>query len=101
MSRNADSEDKSIKTETGNRIILLHPKLIDLGLLGQVKQMKNQNYQKLFPNLKKMKSTGYGTMISRWFRKYLIRLGIKKKGKSFHSFKHTVVNKLTSEPHHF
>ena len=44
-----------------------------------------------------MRSTGYGTMISRWFRKYLIKLGIKKKGKNFHSFRHTVVNKLTNE----
>ena len=94
---NADSEDKSIKTEAGNRIIPLHPKLIDLGLLDYVKQMKNQNHRKLFPNLKKMKSTGYGTMISRWFREYLIRLGIKKKGKNFHSFRHTVVNRLTNQ----
>ena len=94
---NADSEDKSIKTEAGNRIIPLHPKLIDLGLLDYVKQMKNQNHRKLFPNLKKMRSTGYGTMISRWFREYLIRLGIKKKGKNFHSFRHTVVNKLTNQ----
>ena len=94
---NADSGDKSIKTEAGNRIIPLHPKLLDLGLLDYVKQIQNQNHQKLFPSLKKMKSTGYGTMISRWFRKYLIRLGIKKKGENFHSFKHTVVNKLTNE----
>ncbi len=50
---NADSEDKSIKTEAGNRIIPLHPKLIDLALLDYVKQMKNQSQKKLFPNLKK------------------------------------------------
>ena len=50
---NADSKDKSIKTEAGNRIIPLHPKLIDLGLLDYVKQMKNQSQKKLFPNLKK------------------------------------------------
>ena len=36
-------------------------------------------------------------MISRWFRKYLIKPGIKKKGKNFHSFRPTVVNKLTNE----
>ena len=89
--------DKSIKTEAGNRIIPLHPKLIDLGLLDYVRQIQNQNQEKLFPNLKKMKSTGYGTMISRWFARYLIKLGIKKKGKNFHSFRHTVVNKLTSK----
>ena len=93
---NADSMDKSIKTEAGNRIIPLHPKLIDLGLLDYVKQIQSQNQEKLFPNLKKMRSTGYGTMISRWFAKYLKKLGIKKKGKNFHSFRHTVVNKLTT-----
>ena len=97
MNLNADSEDKSLKTEAGNRIIPLHPKLNDLGLLDYVKQIQNQDQKKLFPNLKKMRSTGYGTMISRWFRKYLIRLGIKKKGKNFHSFRHTVVNRLTTK----
>ena len=94
---NSDSEDKSVKTEAGNRIIPLHPKLLNLGLLDYMKQMENRNHHKLFPSLKKMKSTGYGTMISRWFRKYLIRLGIKKKGKNFHSFRHTVVNKLITK----
>ena len=94
---NADCEDKSIKTEAGNRIIPVHPKLIELGLLDYVKQIQSQNQEKLFPNLKKMRSTGYGTMISRWFAKYLKKLGIKKKGKNFHSFRHTVVNKLITK----
>ena len=97
MNLNANSEDKSIKTETGNRIIPLHPKLLDLGLLDYVKQIQNQKQEKLFPNLKKMKSTGYGTIISHWFARYLKRLGIKKKGKNFHSFRHTVVNKLITK----
>ena len=94
---NADCEDKSIKTEAGNRIIPVHPKLIELGLLDYVKQIQSQNQEKLFPNLKKMRSTGYGTMISRWFARYLKKLGIKKKGKNFHSFRHTVVNKLITK----
>ena len=94
---NADSEDKSVKTEAGNRVIPLHPKLLNLGLLDYINQIKGQNYHKLFPNLKRMRSTGYGTMISRWFAKYLKKLGIKKKGKNFHSFRHTVVNKLTNQ----
>jgi len=29
-----------------------------------------------------MRSTGYGTMISRWFAKYLQKLSVKKKGSS-------------------
>ena len=100
MNLNADSEDKSIKTEAGNRTIPLHPKLINLGLLVYLKQIQNQDQEKLFPNLNKMKSIGYGTMISRCVAKYLKKLGIKKKGKNFHSFRHTVVNKLTSKKVH-
>ena len=61
-----------------------------------VRKVQNQNQEKLFPKPKKMKSQGYGTMISRWLAKYLIKLGIKKKGKNFHSFRHTVVNRLTN-----
>ena len=97
MNLSSDSDDKSIKTEAGNRSVPIHSKLLELEFLNYVTQIKTSNQQKLFPNLKKMKSTGYGTMISRWFAKYLIKLGIKKKGKNFHSFRHTVVNKLTTK----
>jgi len=85
MNLNADSEDKSIKTEAGNRTIPLHPKLINLGLLVYLKQIQNQDQEKLFPNLNKMKSIGYGTMISRCVAKYLKKLGLKKKSNNFHS----------------
>ena len=97
MNLTGDSEDKSIKTHAGNRIVPLHPRLLKLGFLNYVQQIRNGDHQKLFPNLKKMVSTGYGTLISRWFDRYLKRLGIKKKGKNFHSFRHTVVNHLTSK----
>tara|TARA_B100000745_G_scaffold199563_1_gene131609 strand:- start:64 stop:1398 length:1335 start_codon:yes stop_codon:yes gene_type:complete len=92
-----DSRDKSIKTHAGNRLVPLHPKLLEFGFLNYVEQIRNDNHQKLFPNLKKRRSTGYGTMISHWFTKYLKKLGIKKKGKNFHSFRHTVVNRLTTK----
>ena len=97
MNLTGDSGDKSIKTHAGNRLVPLHPKLLKLGFLDYVEQTKSSNHQKLFPNLKKMRSTGYGTMISHWFAKYLKKLGIKKKGKNFHSFRHTVVNKLITK----
>ncbi|MDP6960260.1 MAG: site-specific integrase [Dehalococcoidia bacterium] len=92
-----DSEDKNIKTQSGNRVVPLHPKLIDLGLLNYVAEIKNKNETKLFPNLKRSELSSYGTLISQWFGRYLKNLGIKKKGKNFHSFRHTVVNHLTSK----
>ena len=41
--------------------------------------------------------TGYCHHISNWFRGYLKKLGIKKKGKNFHSLRHTVINKLLTK----
>ena len=64
---NANSADKSIKTEAGSRLVPIHPKLMELGFLDYLQMIRNRNHQKLFPNLKKMRSTGYGTMISHWF----------------------------------
>ena len=80
-----DSEDKSITTQASNRVVPIHPKLLELGFLDYVQQVSQFSNKKLFPNLKKMLSTGYGTLISRWFDSYLRKLGIKKKGKNFHS----------------
>jgi len=97
MNINAKTEDKSIKTQSGTRLVPIHPKLLELGFLDYVDQVRNENQQKLFPNLKKMVGAGFGTRISHWFARYLKKLGIKKKGKNFHSFRHTVVNKLTSQ----
>ena len=96
MNLNTNSVDKSLKTEAGNRLVPIHPKLLELGFLDYVEVIGSKDHQKLFPSLKKMLSTGYGTLISRWFARYLKKLGIKKKGKNFHSFRHTVVNRLTT-----
>ena len=92
-----DSEDKSVKTVSGNRVVPIHPKLIDLGLLDYVEEIKSSGETKLFPNLRRGKITNYGSQISQWFGRYLENLGIKQKGKNFHSFRHTVVNHLTSK----
>ena len=50
---NGDSADKSTNTKSGNRVIPLHPKLLNLGFLNYFNQIKNQNKEKLFPQLKK------------------------------------------------
>ena len=97
MSLLNDTEDKSLKTQSSNRIVPLHPHLVEIGLIDYVEDVKNSGVVKLFPNLKSETSTGFGSAVGRWFARYLKHLDIKKKGKNFHSFRHTVVNHLTSK----
>ena len=86
MSLLNDAEDKSIKTQSSNRIMPLHFHLIDMGLLDYVEDVRNSRAVKLFPNLKSETNTRYGSVISRWFSRYLKNLGIKKKGKKLPQF---------------
>ena len=97
MNLTNNTEDQSIKTPAGNRTVPLHPQILRLGFLDYVEMIENEKQRKLFPQLKKMESTGFGSRISHWFARYLTKLGIKKKGKNFHSFRHTVVNRLTTK----
>ena len=97
MELQQNAADKTIKTKAANRTVPLHPRLLELGLLDYLTQLKANNQQKLFPALKKTLSTGYGTSISNWFARYLKHLGIKKKGKNFHSLRHTVINRLLTK----
>ena len=80
-----NAADKSIKTKAGNRLVPLHPKLLELGFLDYWEQVKTRKKSKLFPNLKQGFRTTYGDSVSKWFARYLTQLGIKKKGKNFHS----------------
>ena len=97
MELKQNAADKTIKTKAGDRTVPIHPKLLEQGLLNYLTQLKANNQQKLFPALKKTLSTGYGTSISNWFARYLKHLGLKKKGKNFHSLRHTVINKLLTQ----
>ena len=97
MSLLNDTEDKSLKTQSSNRIVPLHPHLVEIGLIDYMEDVKNSGVVKLFPNLKSETSTGFGSAVGRWFARYLKHLDIKKKEKNFHSFRHTVVNHLTSK----
>ena len=89
-----NAKDKNVKNRAGNRLVPLHSKLIRSGLLDYVQQVKESQQKKLFPNLKQGFRTTYGDTLSKWFARYLVKLGIKKKGKNFHSLRHTVINQL-------
>jgi integrase len=87
----ADASDKSLKTANAHRLVPLHPRLIELGLLGYVDALRAAGHRRLFPELKHDATKGYGKAAGKWFNDRFMgrELGIERNGrKTFHSFRH-------------
>lgn len=90
-----DRRDKKLKTLSSRRLVPIHSRLIDLGLLTYIERLGIDGRIRLFPELNKMRD-GYSQMVSKWFGRYRKRIGIGNNGRKldFHSFRHTVANHL-------
>lgn len=93
ISINDQGEGKRLKTKAGKRTIPVHAELVRLGLLKFVGELRTANETRLFPELK-LQRDGYGQTISKWFQRYRRQCGIRDDGKVFHSFRHTVIDRL-------
>jgi integrase len=84
-----EREGQNIKTRSSNRLIPIHPMLIELGFLDYVEDLRQLKSRHLFPGLRWGKS-GPGESISNWFnRTVLKKCGITTKQKTLHSLRHT------------
>jgi integrase len=83
-----------LKNETSARLIPVHSALVKAGFLDYVKALPKGS--PLFPGLKARESKGgkVGARLGELFRKQLVKLGIKRKGKCFHSLRHNVAGSL-------
>jgi integrase len=88
-----NKSNKKIKTSAAQRLIPIHPAIIDKGLTKYVAQLRKKGHDRLFPELKKQRD-GYSQTASKWFSRYKEKCGIFDKSKVFHSFRHTVANHL-------
>ena len=86
---------KTVKTEASKRRVPIHSMLIFLGFLEYVESVRKATHSRLFPTLKKGLN-GYGDAVGKWFGRHLTRIGITDSGKVIHSFRHTVVTRLTA-----
>lgn len=83
-------DEKRLKTLSSERLVPIHPRLIELGFLSYVDGLRDRGEQRLFPELQHRRD-GYGQTASKWFGRYRERLGITK---PFHSLRHTFVDEL-------
>lgn len=88
-------KDKNIKNQTSARFIPLHQRVLELGFIDYVNEIKQHQFSstKIFPHLHKTKN-GYGKTTGDTFAKLLDKLGITEKYKVFHSFRHTFNDEL-------
>ena len=88
---------KKLKNVSSERIVPLHPQLVELGFMDFAnKQKANKEIVRLFPELTFNKADYFSRRCGRWFNQFYLRkkLGIGDSSKTFHSFRHTVGNGL-------
>jgi integrase len=92
--------DKHVKSLASERLVPLPPVLYQLNFLEYVENMRTRKEERLFPTLEKRGANGkYSDNISKWFNRYIEKIGVKDKKeeekvgkKVFHSFRHTFAN---------
>ncbi len=86
-------EDQNLKNANSRRILPIHPVLLDLGLLQHVESVRASGSDRVFPELAAVRGK-LGHAPSKWFGRYKTKLGITDARKTFHSFRHTLIDDL-------
>lgn len=86
-------EFQKLKNSSSRRTLPIHPALIQLGLLDYVNNQRNQNSDRLFPELEPVRGK-LGHAPSKWFSRYRTKMGVSDPKKTFHSFRHTMIDEL-------
>lgn len=100
-----ESEDgtRTIKTAAAQRLIPIHPSLLELGFMSHVQKIKSQfgEQAQLFPTFVPNAQNKMSDRFTDWWKKYSEEIGIRPSGeeqggqgrpKSFHSFRHLFKN---------
>ncbi len=86
----------TLKNQASKRELPLHPKIIEIGFLDYVEDIKKFGVM-LFPNLQPDTFGSYIKEPSRRFGKYLDDIGIPERTKVFHSFRSTLITHLRNK----
>lgn len=86
-------EDQRLKNASSRRVLPLHPALLDMGLRQYVDSVRDSGAARIFPELEAVRGK-LGHAPSKWFGRYKTKLGIVDPRKTFHSFRHTLIDDL-------
>lgn len=82
-------DGQHLKSANAERHMPIHPKLIELGFMDYVADVKAACCKHLFPGLN-WSGSGPGSSISEWFARYRKKQGVLGDTKTFHCFRHSL-----------
>lgn len=101
-----EEDGKTLKTDASKRVVPIHSRLIELGLLNFVQESKsikkktrnNSGLQpRLLYDLTYTEHEKWGRNLGRWFNEsYLKAIGLKSKKKTLHSLRHSLITYLSA-----
>lgn len=88
---------KRLKNKASKRTIPVHSRLIELGLLDYVEELRKEGKKRLLHELTYQAKSGYARELSRWFNETLLpALNLKKDELTLHCFRHTMSGRILS-----
>ncbi|MGF7172755.1 site-specific integrase [Azospirillum doebereinerae] len=82
------------KTDAGNRIVPVHPRLVRLGLLEHRAEVERSKGTQLWPELRKGSEGRFSQSFVQWWSQFRHLVGLDRDGLVFHSFRHTFISTL-------
>ncbi len=90
------STDKRVKTRASERVVPLHRRLMDAGLLSYAAGKQREGSTKLFDDIEVGERGSRSVVFSKWFTQFLRNCGARRERTSFHSFRHNFRDELRS-----
>lgn len=94
-----EGEGQSLKTKASERLVPVHSALLAAGLIEYVESVREQGHRDLFWDIPIGRNGRRSEAAGKWFRKLLVRLGVKNGRGGMHRFRHSVVQKLRDAGH--
>ncbi|WP_330217109.1 DUF6538 domain-containing protein [Sphingobium lactosutens] len=88
------STDKQLKTGASERLIPIHQRLLDLGLMTYVAQKRRAGEAKLFADIDPGTKGVRAVAFSKWFTQFLTSIGARREKTCFHSLRHCFRDEL-------
>ncbi|WP_330981705.1 MULTISPECIES: DUF6538 domain-containing protein [Sphingomonas] len=86
--------DKQLKTTASDRLIPIHPILIDCGLVHFAETKRRAGEKKMFDDIETGSTGSRPVAFSKWFTQFLRASGAQRSRTSFHSFRHNFRDEL-------